>query len=158
MWWSPSKESKQGVSPGLEKLLPTLTDAQADLCKILCSEELRQSHLFRDWGAGSDASPAVKRLFVEQLEALDNSYPTGLKGYIENARELLEKSRKGVNPLEGWKPSVPVGMTFDLGSKEYSKMEEIGRHELGSVGFVLVAGGLGERLGYGNIKVSEQTT
>jgi UDP-sugar pyrophosphorylase len=87
------------------------------------------------------------------LEALDNAYPTGLAGYIENARELLEKSRKGVNPLEGWKPSVPVGRNFELGSKEYRKMEELGRHQLGAVGFVLVAGGLGERLGYSDIKV-----
>jgi len=154
MWWSPSssKKQKEGITPGLAKLLPSLGDAQADLCRILCSAELRQSHLF-EWGEDGDASPAVKRMFVEQLEALDEAYPTGLAGYIENARELLEKSQKGINPLEGWKPSVPVGMTFELGSEEYTKMEEIGRHELGSVGFVLVAGGLGERLGYGDIKI-----
>jgi UDP-sugar pyrophosphorylase len=109
--------------------------------------------LFLHWGEGPDASPAVKRAFVEQLEALDNEYPTGLAGYIRNARELLDKSRKGENPLLGWTPSVPEGMTFELGSEEYRKMEELGRHELGTVGFVLVAGGLGERLGYSNIKV-----
>lgn len=157
MWWSPSKGKeapKEGMSYGLELMLPTLTDAQADLCKILCSDELKQSHLFRHWGEEGDASPAVKRQFVEQLEELDNAYPDGLKGYILNARKLLEKSRKGVNPLAGWKPSVPVGMSFELGSDEYNATEEKGRHELGSVGFVLVAGGLGERLGYNDIKVS----
>lgn len=153
MWWSPNKKQQEGVPPALEKIFPNLTDAQTDLCKVLCSEELKQSHLFHHWGSSGDASPAVKRIFVDQLEALDEAYPTGLAGYIENARELLEKSRKGVNPLKGWKPSVPSGMSFEIGTPEYSKMEELGRYELGSVGFVLVAGGLGERLGYSGIKV-----
>ena len=159
MWWSPSsgnsKKPKVGVPPAIESFFPSLTDAQTDLCKVLCSEELQQAHLFHHWGSVGDASPAVKRIFVEQLEALDEAYPTGLAGYIENARELLEKSRMGENPLKGWKPSIPAGMSFELKTEEYTKMEEIGRNELASVGFVLVAGGLGERLGYNGIKVCD---
>jgi UDP-sugar pyrophosphorylase len=62
-------------------------------------------------------------------------------------------SKDGVNPLEGWKPSVPAGSAFELGTPEYTKMEKKGIRELGKVGFVLVAGGLGERLGYGGAKV-----
>ena len=158
-WGSSSSSSKvgaeedpQGVSPGLEKFFPELTDKQVDLCKCLCNDELRQSHLFKHFE--TTASPSKKRLFIEKLEALDNAYPDGLAGYIENARTLLAKSKAGVNPLKGWKPSVPVGKTFTLGTKSYAKMEKLGRPELGRVGFVLVAGGLGERLGYGGIKVS----
>mmetsp|Transcript_24453 Transcript_24453/g.36279 ORF Transcript_24453/g.36279 Transcript_24453/m.36279 type:complete len:620 (-) Transcript_24453:169-2028(-) len=160
MFWSPKKEDNS-IPPGLEALLPSLTDAQADLCKILCLE-LGQPHLFRHWGKSEkDVSPAVKRRFIEQLEALDEAHPTGLHGYITNAKTLLAASRKGENPLDGWKPSVPVGATFELGSEEYNRVERIGRHELGAVGFVLVAGGLGERLGYPDIKVglpTEQVT
>lgn len=154
MFWASPKKGEDTIPPGLEAMLPSLNDAQADLCKILCLE-LGQSHLFRHWGKGEkEASPAVKRQFIEQLEALDQAHPTGLHGYITNAKTLLAASSKGENPLEGWKPSVPVGATFELGSEEYNRVERIGRHELGSVGFVLVAGGLGERLGYSDIKVS----
>ena len=88
------------------------------------------------------------------METLNEEYcDGGLDGYIRYARMLLEDSRKGVNPLQGWRPSVPQGQLFELGTAEYQETEERGLQELGSVGFVLVAGGLGERLGYSNIKV-----
>lgn len=64
------------------------------------------------------------------------------------------ESREGKNPLDGWVPSVPTGEAYTLGSKEFIKTEKDGIKELGNVGFVLVAGGLGERLGYSDIKVS----
>ena len=55
--------------------------------------------------------------------------------------------------MDGWKPSIPSGASFELGTTEYTKMEKKGLKELGKVGFVLVAGGLGERLGYSGAKV-----
>ncbi len=55
--------------------------------------------------------------------------------------------------MDGWKPSIPSGDAFDIGTPEYTKMEKKGLKELGKVGFVLVAGGLGERLGYTGAKV-----
>jgi len=159
MWWGNDKNDR--IPDGLEKLLPSVTDAQSDLCRILCLE-LGQAHLFENWGKGDkDASPAVKRRMIDQLIALDNAHPTGLKGYINNAKKLLSLSSKGENPHKGWIPSVPVGASFEIGSEEYNRVERVGRHELGSVGFVLVAGGLGERLGYGDIKIglpTEQVT
>lgn len=75
-------------------------------------------------------------------------------GYVKNAKELLEKSQKGENPLEGWVPSVPDGEMFTIGTKDYDEFEGLGLEEMGKCGFALVAGGLGERLGYGGIKVS----
>jgi UDP-sugar pyrophosphorylase len=135
----------------LRKALTGLTPSQEELARKLCSEELGQSHLFETW---SDASPSVKRQFASQLEELDKAYTDGgLEGYIKNAKQLLENSRNEVNPLEGWEPSVPEGQMFELGTTEYSETEAVGIKELGSVGFVLVAGGLGERLGYSSIKV-----
>ena len=46
-------------------------------------------------------------------------------------------------------------LTF--GSESYESYERIGMAQLGRCGFVLVAGGLGERLGYSGIKVALPT-
>lgn len=133
--------------------LSGLTDSQKALCKNL--SELGQSHLFEGWGS---LSAEGRTAVAEQLESLDKAYNNGgLAGYISNAKKLLENSRKGVNPLDGWAPSVPAGETFELGTDSYKSTEEKGMAELGSVGFVLVAGGLGERLGYHGIKLELPT-
>jgi UDP-sugar pyrophosphorylase len=91
---------------------------------------------------------------AKQLFNLNKAYPGGLAGYIQKAKKLLQDSKDGVNPLDGWFPSVPEGEKFDLGTAKYGETEEIGRKLLGKTGFVLVAGGLGERLGYNGAKVS----
>jgi len=141
--------------PSLESSMSLFSDQQQQLIKLLCS--MGQAHLFEAWNSDNTAD-ADKIALVTQLESLDISYPTGgLTGYIENARELLKKSKAGVNPLEGWSPSVPTGQAFDIGTEEYARIEAIGANELGAVGFVLVAGGLGERLGYGDIKIGLPT-
>jgi len=146
-----------------EKAMPSgLTSSQKDLVRKLY--KLGQSHLFDKWHYDDDSGiPENARIdLVSQLQSLDASYTDGgLEGYITNARNLLEDSRKGVNPLEGWVPSIPRGEMFDLGTPEYEETEKRGRKELGAVGFVLVAGGLGERLGYSGIKIglpTEMTT
>jgi UDP-sugar pyrophosphorylase len=56
--------------------------------------------------------------------------------------------------LDGWQPSIPQGESFELGTQEFRTTEKLGIKQLGNVGFVLVAGGLGERLGYNSAKVS----
>lgn len=79
---------------------------------------------------------------MSKLESVDQSYPDGgLVGYLQNAVELLEKSRRGENPLEGWSPSVPQGETFEVGTEAFLSTEELGLKEVGKCGFVLVAGG-----------------
>lgn len=65
-------------------------------------------------------------------------------------------SKQGANPLDGFVPSVPEGEKFQLGTEDYSATEAIGMTQLGKVGFILVAGGLGERLGYNGTKVRER--
>jgi UDP-sugar pyrophosphorylase len=137
----------------VQKAIDGLPTSQKDLIQKLCSEELGQSHLFETW-SDATCTPEMQRQCAEQLEDLDKAYTDGgLEGYINNAKVLLENSRKGVNPLEGWHPSVPEGRAFELGTKEYAETEAIGIKALGSTGFVLVAGGLGERLGYSSIKI-----
>jgi UDP-sugar pyrophosphorylase len=157
---------------GLKNSKKLLTETQFALCENLA--RLGQEHLFASEGTGGwDAMPpANKRKLAQQLQDLDEEYGGGGGGgdgsssggaggglvwYIKNARVLLENSRLGVNPLKGWTPTLPTGQAFEFGSKEYEATEAIGTLELGKVGFVLVAGGLGERLGYGNIKLSLPT-
>mmetsp|Transcript_13314 Transcript_13314/g.24988 ORF Transcript_13314/g.24988 Transcript_13314/m.24988 type:complete len:760 (-) Transcript_13314:3209-5488(-) len=126
--------------------------SQQNLVKALCSIPTNQAHIFSSWSEPATTDDA-KRKLVEQLERIDKAYPSGLVGYIKNARDLLEKSQKGVNPLEGWKPEVPQGENFEIGTEEFDDFEKVGLQEMGKCGFVLVAGGLGERLGYGGIKL-----
>jgi len=137
---------------GVESSLFLFTKQQQILVKLLCSPILKQQQLFASWSDPNTTDECKKQL-VTQLTDLNSSYPGGLPGYITNARKLLEQSKQGVNPLEGWKPNVPTGQAFEIGTSEYDTVEALGVKELGSVGFVLVAGGLGERLGYTDIKV-----
>jgi UDP-sugar pyrophosphorylase len=140
------------ILPYLEEVIPsTITEKQRALVISLCSRKLRQSHLFKDWSPNTDE--ALKQDMVEELEFLDESYSDGLSGYILKAREMLKKNKEDVNLMDGWKASVPVGHAYELGTKEYAQMEKLGKSELGKVGFVLVAGGVGDRLGSSNIKL-----
>ena len=65
-------------------------------------------------------------------------------------------SRAGVNPFEGCVPSVPEGERLDFGSQRFRELERAGVAAAANAAFVLVAGGLGERLGYSGIKVGRR--
>jgi UDP-sugar pyrophosphorylase len=58
-----------------------------------------------------------------------------------------------VNPFANYKPEVPTGFNLTPGEEPMNEFEEKGLNELSKVGFVLIAGGLGERLGYSGIKI-----
>ena len=150
-----------GLPAGLVGMFPHLTAEQREMTARLCAPPTSQAHLFGSWPASppSDADARDRLLgLVRQLEAMDGSYPSGgLPGYVANARELLGRSRRGENPLEGWAPEVPRGEAFEVGSARWDAVEPRGRSLLGKCGFVLVAGGLGERLGYGDIKIGLPT-
>lgn len=111
-----------------------------------------QSHLLDAFSKTKDT--AKLKALAAQLVKLDKGYAEGgLLGYIDTAKKLLLDSKNGVNPLDGWTPSVPKGEKFDLGTEHYDSTENEGMKFLGKVGFILVAGGLGERLGYNGAKV-----
>ena len=50
---------------------------------------------------------------------------------------------------------VPMGENLTFGDETFIKYEETGIREAKNAAFVLVAGGLGERLGYNGIKVMD---
>ncbi|XP_014502085.1 UDP-sugar pyrophosphorylase 1 [Vigna radiata var. radiata] len=139
------------MATSLGENLNILSTQQQELVKMLL--ENGQDHLFRDWpppGVEDDH----KKAFFDQLTLLDSSYPGGLESYIKNAKRLLADSKAGKNPYDGFTPSVPTGETLTFGDENYINFEETGVREARKAAFVLVAGGLGERLGYSGIKVA----
>eukprot|EP00899_Mesostigma_viride_P007455 jgi/Mesvir1/16710/Mv15101-RA.1 len=144
--------------PTLENNLSVLKPNEVELAKKLVAEG--QEHLFADWPA-----PGVedfdKHRFFEQVDRLERSYPGGIAAYIRSAKNLLAASREGKNPFEGYTPKVPKGEALTYGDDKHVHYEEVGIKEARDAAFVLVAGGLGERLGYSGIKIalmSELTT
>lgn len=121
-----------------------------DLIQKLLS--LRQGHLFQGWD-DPGTRDREKIAFLEQVYEQDQNYPGGLSTYRENARRLLEASKRGDNPFDGYKVSVPEGIQLDVESLTFAEKEKIGFENIEKMGVILVAGGLGERLGYDGIKV-----
>lgn len=91
---------------------------------------------------------------------LDDAYPGGLTAYLGKARALLEDAHAGVNPFEQFEAKVPEGqhLAYEDEPEAYIQAEEKGLENAAEgLVFVLVAGGLGERLGYSGIKLSLET-
>jgi len=138
----------------LDKNLSILSPKEQELAKELLS--LGQGHLFANWPApGTDDDK--KKSLLAQIANVNSSYPGGVASYTKKARELLRASLEGANPFEGFEPSVPAGERLKFGNNRFIELEKKGRPELKNTGFVLVAGGLGERLGYKGIKVALPT-
>eukprot|EP00501_MAST-03F_sp_TOSAG23-6_P000581 GSMAST32.ASY1.ANO1.602.1 assembled CDS len=114
--------------------------------------EVGQGHLISSWPAPGVDDDGKHRLLL-QAKTLDEKYPGGLKTYVSNAKRLLEKSRVGANPFEGCNPSVPKGERLKVGTSQFREFEKLGKSVIADICFVLVAGGLGERLGYNGIKI-----
>ncbi len=82
-----------------------------------------------------------------------------VQDYIKRAKALLRDSKEGVNPYDGYVPHVPIGESLETrsaaGIKKFDEFEARGLNsEVAATAFVLVAGGLGERLEYPGIKVA----
>ena len=131
------------LPPALESSLHVLSPPQQKLAKKLCwlPGSTNQSHLFENW-SNDPQFDTKKKDMMAKLESVDESYPDGgLIGYLQNAVRLLENSFLGKSHLDGWTPSVPKGMAFEIGSDDYLSTERLGLEEVGRCGFVLVAGG-----------------
>lgn len=120
--------------------------------EALSNEPYNQAHMFEG------LTDEQKELIAADLSEMDAKLPgDGLKGYLVRARGLLSDAKEGKNPFEGLTPEVPMGerLTGDTGpgSKIYADFEKKGMEKLAKTCFCLVAGGLGERLGYPGIKI-----
>jgi UDP-sugar pyrophosphorylase len=135
---------------GLSTSWNNFNDDQKQLVNALI--ENGQADLFSGWDAPGTNDEA-KRAFLAALQKIDGNYPGGLVGYISNARRLLAESKSGANPFEGLTPEQPEKVDLTEFTAEFKNYEAIGAKQFDKVGVVLVAGGLGERLGYNGIKI-----
>jgi UDP-sugar pyrophosphorylase len=135
---------------GLSTDWNNLSEQQQELINELA--ENGQAHLFAGWDE-TGTNDDEKQAFLESLEKINGNYPGGLVGYIHNARKLLAESKAGANPFEGLTPEQPEKVDLTSFSADFEKYEAIGADYFDKVGVVLVAGGLGERLGYNGIKI-----
>jgi UDP-sugar pyrophosphorylase len=124
-------------------------DEQALVSRLI---DAGQEHLFADWDVPGTAD-ADKVEFLGSLAKIDRCYPGGLVGYIHNARKLLDEARSGGNPFEGFVPEQPNKVDLTTFDEAYDRYESVGVKQFEKTGVVLVAGGLGERLGYNGIKL-----
>ncbi len=127
-----------------------ISATHADLIAALLSED--QEQLFEDWDAPG-TNDAEKQAFLQTLATAHGAYPGGLPGYIRNARKLLTSAAEGANPFEGCTPVEPDLVDLSGFGPAYASAEATGLKCLGKLAIVLVAGGLGERLGYHGIKL-----
>ena len=95
--------------------------------------------------------------FINQFNALEKATPGGIKDYLKRAKILLEESKNNVNPFKEYTPEVPLGFDIKVGSEQFYELDKLGFNEIENTVFVLVAGGLGERLGYPDIKIGIET-
>ncbi|MCU0858023.1 MAG: UTP--glucose-1-phosphate uridylyltransferase [Pontiellaceae bacterium] len=143
----------------IEKLTENKKE-QALIAELLAAG---QAHLFADWDAPGIHDDA-KTAFLQSLVLINDSYPGGLTGYISNARKLLAAAQTGSNPFDGFVPHHPNTVDLTQFNESYDHYEALGAAHFEKTAVVLVAGGLGERLGYSGIKldipveVTENTT
>ena len=90
---------------------------------------------------------------ANQVIELNKVYPGGLKEYVIRSRVLLKGAVEDANPYDEYTPSIPSGESISIEDPKFDSFEEIGLEQLKDTCFVLVAGGLGERLGYSSIKI-----
>jgi len=126
------------------------SEADQQLAQELISDG--QSHLFADWDAPGTCDEE-KRNFMASLINADRAYPGGLTAYTQNARRLLAEAAAGANPFEGCTPEQPDIMDLSSFDAAYDEAEAEGLRCFAESAVVLVAGGLGERLGYSGIKL-----
>lgn len=126
-------------------------DAAAVL-KLL--EELKQDEVIKRYKSSSEKE---QKDFVTQFNFLEKTCPGGIKDYVTRAKKLLEDSKNNVNPFNDYTPEVPLGFNIKVGDAQFFELDKLGFEQIKNTVFVLVAGGLGERLGYPDIKIGLQS-
>ncbi|MBU0580573.1 MAG: UTP--glucose-1-phosphate uridylyltransferase, partial [Candidatus Margulisbacteria bacterium] len=77
----------------------------------------------------------------------------GIHAYKENALKLLKVAKEGLNPFSKYNPSKPEGVDLLEINETLIQQEQAGLKNMAGACFVLVAGGVGDRLGYKGVKV-----
>ena len=116
--------------------------------------ELNQEHIIAKYNS---ATPEEKKNFIIQFNELDKVCRGGIKDYLQRAKILLEASKNKVNNFSDTTIEIPDDIPhIEIGTDEFFELDQLGFNQLKDTVFVLVAGGLGERLGYTGIKIGLQ--
>ena len=117
-------------------------------------KELNQIEIIEKYKISNEEE---KKNFIEQFNYLQKATPGGIKDYIKRAKILLEESKNNINPFKDYTPEVPLGFDIKVGSDQFYELDKLGFEQIENTVFVLVAWGLGERLGYPDIKIGIET-
>jgi UDP-sugar pyrophosphorylase len=146
--------SEEGIPAGLEANKAVLSVEELAFATTMVGAG--QAHLFEKWPGPGEMDEEKKGLIAQLVEA-DSKYGGGIVQYLANARKLLADSAAGADPFKGYTPSIPAGATVTAHTDEWESAEGAGLAAMGDCAFMLVAGGLGERLGYHGIKIALPT-
>jgi UDP-sugar pyrophosphorylase len=127
-----------------------LDEEQIGLLEVLMAHG--QQHIVDGWDEAG-TNDEGKLAFLRQLKQVDRDYPGGIGAYLAKARQLLQDPSAGAAPGSGAHLEAPEVTDLTRHDDVYREMERRGLAQTGSIAFVLVAGGLGERLGYDGIKI-----
>ena len=117
-------------------------------------KELNQDHIINKYNSSSEKE---QKDFIIQINKLEKVCRGGLKGYLNRAKILLEESKNKVNHFSDTTIEIPDDIPhIEIGTPEFYELDQLGFDQLKDTVFVLVAGGLGERLGYSGIKIGLQ--
>ena len=117
-------------------------------------KELNQPEIIEKYNKVSEQE---KKDFITQFNQLEKTCPGGIKDYLKRAKVLLQDSKNNVNPFQDYTPEVPLGFNIKVGDEQFYELDKLGFEQIQNTVFVLVAGGLGERLGYPDIKIGLQS-
>ena len=117
-------------------------------------QELNQEHIISRY---KSSSPQEQKDFIAQFNKLDKVCRGGIKDYLTRAKALLEDSKNKVNNFNDTTIEIPHDIPhIEIGTDEFFELDQLGFEQIKDTVFVLVAGGLGERLGYTGIKIGLQ--
>ena len=135
----------------LEANRAILSPEEAKTADLLISND--QAHLFAHWPQPGDHD-ADKHRFLAQCALIESAYLGGISTYVKRAKELLAFAQQGGNPYEGYKVHEPTDSARIDSVEAFEHYEALGVKAAATAAFVIVAGGLGERLGYKGIKLA----
>ena len=117
-------------------------------------KELNQDHILAKYNT---STPQEQKDFIAQFNKLDKVCRGGIKDYLQRAKRLLEDSKNKINHFNDTTIEIPNDIPhIEIGTDEFFELDQLGFNQIKDTVFVLVAGGLGERLGYTGIKIGLQ--
>ncbi|CCW70817.1 unnamed protein product [Phytomonas sp. Hart1] len=121
----------------------------------LSGEGLDQGHLFSGWPSSPTDYTAAHLALLRELHGLAAHYSGGVEQYIRTGRALLQVDSSGPGGYLALAqpPLLFSAPRLDTHGGPLSELEAAGAGLVARTAFVLVAGGVGERLGYAGAKV-----